>query len=242
MLMSCYLLQISIGTYLRLLKLMPVQHPFAIQITQATVFACCDFIVQLILVCTIGDAHDYSMYLLKYSKIYRCWIVWGHNIHVVIVPSILACAMLGLSAYLYFSLANFDLLPLAMWVVAGGVRLYAVQGEFFNPTLNGTLGVTGLATSMTVNVLVMGLIIFKILRVFREVKTNSNEQMLGVISGSTLRTVMFILIESGTALFSIQLVRLVVYTVLTTNFKSGNAYNAYNLTVGIHEMINVIIR
>ena len=129
-----------------------------------------------------------------------------------------------------------------MWVVAGGVRLYAVQGEFFNPALNGTLGVTGLAASMTVNVLVMGLIIFKILRVFREVKTNSNEQILGVISGSTLRTVMFILIESGTALFSIQLVRLVVYTVLTTNFKSGNAYNAYNLTVGIHEMINVIIR
>ena len=30
-------------------------------------------------------------------KIYRCWIVWGQNIRVVVVPSILAFAFLGLS-------------------------------------------------------------------------------------------------------------------------------------------------
>ena len=54
---------------------------------------------------------------------------------------------------------------------------------------------------MTVNTLMTGLIVFRILKVFQEVKSAS-----GAITGrSTLHHVIFILIESGMALFSIQL-------------------------------------
>ena len=73
---------------------------------------------------------------------------------------------------------------------------------------------------------------------FRQVKTGTaDDQILGVTGGSTLRPIMFILIESGMALFSIQLVRLVVSIVAT-----GPAYNAESLMIPIHEMLNVIIR
>ena len=62
---------------------------------QGTLFACCDMIAQLILVRTTADVH-HLIYSLKPSKIYRCWIVWGRSIRVVIVPSVLVFAFLGL--------------------------------------------------------------------------------------------------------------------------------------------------
>ena len=37
----------------------------------------------------------YASYSSNFSKIYRCWIVWGRNTRVVIVPSVLAVAFLG---------------------------------------------------------------------------------------------------------------------------------------------------
>ena len=90
---------------------------------------------------------------------------------------------------------------------------------------------------MTVNALVTGLIVFRIVKVFQEVKTaTADDQTLGVTGGGTLRRVVFIIIESGMALFSIQLVRLVV-----TNMATTTSYNAYSLILGIHEMLNVIM-
>ena len=69
-----------------------------ISIIQATVGGFCDFLGQCILVrrnhCTYHPS-----YWCKYSKIYRCWIVWGQNIRVVIIPSFLAIAFLGRSSY-----------------------------------------------------------------------------------------------------------------------------------------------
>ena len=59
---------------------------------------------------------------------------------------------------------------------------------------------------MTMNALVTGLIMFRIFKVFQEVKTaTADNQNLGVTGGSTLWCVMSIIIESGMALFSIQL-------------------------------------
>jgi len=58
---------------------------YAITTTQFTLFAFCDFIAQSIL-------------------IYRCWIVWGQNIRVVIVPSILAFAFLATCSGLVFQI------------------------------------------------------------------------------------------------------------------------------------------
>ena len=91
---------------------------------------------------------------------------------------------------------------------------------------------------MTVNALVTGLIVFKIFKVFQEVKTATvDDQNLGVTGGSTLQRVIFIIIESGMALFSIQLTRLVV-TIVSTDA----SYNAFGLVASTHEMLNVIIR
>ena len=100
------------------------------------------------------------------------------------------------------------------------------------------MGVAGLVLSMTVNALVTGLIVFKIFKVFQEVKTaTADDQILGVTSSrSTLPHVVFILIESGMALFSIQLARLVV-----TIVKTDAAQDAYYLINGVHGVLNVIM-
>ena len=61
---------------------------------------------------------------------------------------------------------------------------------------------------------------------------------MGATGGSKLRSIIFVLIESGMALFSIQLARLVV----TIMIAKESAAVAFNFIVGIHEMLNVIIR
>jgi len=108
------------------------------------------------------------------------------------------------------------------------------------------LSITGLVASMAVNALVTGLIVFKILKVFLEVKPTSVERTLGatVTGGTKLQHIIFIIIESGMALFAVQLVRVVltslvgntVYTVLT------GPLVGIKLLVGIHQILNVIIR
>ena len=122
---------------------------------------------------------------------------------------------------------------LAIWIVSG-----IVQAQLFVPAWGNILTMTGLTLSMTVNALVTGLIVLRIFKVFQQVKTGTvDDQISGVTGGGTLQRVIFILIESGMALFSIQLVRIVV-TIVTTDA----AYAALYLIVGIHEMLNVITR
>ena len=112
-----------------------------------------------------------------------------------------------------------------------------IQGQLYTADWGNTLQVAGLALSMTVNALVTGLIVFRVFKVFQEVKTSTaDDQNLGVTGGSTLRRVIFIIIESGMALFLIQLARLVAVIVNT-----DAADDAYNLIAPIHEMLNVII-
>ena len=65
---------------------------------------------------------------------------------------------------------------------------------------------------------------------FREVKD--------VTGGRKLRSVIFIIIESGMALFAIQLVRLVI---AATGLGTDAQNDAYQLIVTIHEMLNVVI-
>ena len=177
-----------------------------------------------------------TIYLIL-QKIYRCWIVWGYNIHVVIVPSFLAFAFLGSLIYLHI-LTNFNILwYLAIWIAAGSAPLSIVQGQVYAAEWTKPLAIAGIALSMTVNALVTGLIVFRIFKVFQEVKTSiADKQILKVTGRSTLRRVIFIIIESGMALFSIQLTRLVAVIVTT-----DAAYNAYYFIVGIHEIFNVIM-
>ena len=70
---------------------------FRLTIIQATASGCCDFLAQCILV-RINLNHFtkyHPFYSFKFLKIYRCWIVWGKNIPVVILPSLLAITYLG---------------------------------------------------------------------------------------------------------------------------------------------------
>ena len=102
---------------------------------------------------------------------------------------------------------------------------------------------------MVVNALVTGLIVFKILnlKVFLEVKATSVDQTLGSLrstGGPRLRYIVFIIIESGMALFVIQLVRLVITSLLELQpGKTPPSLNiAFDIVAVIHQMLNVIIR
>ena len=68
---------------------------FRFTIVQAIVSGGCDFIAQ----CTLVRINHSTTYHLFYSpissKIYRCWIVWGKNIRVAIIPSFLAIIYIG---------------------------------------------------------------------------------------------------------------------------------------------------
>ena len=208
---------------------------YGIGVAEVTVFGCCDFIAQCILVRTANNTPFISF--IYASKIHRCWIVWGRNIRVIIVPSILAFAFLCPSSYLD-PLADRDLLPLGMWMAGNGAG-FIVQNQIDETAWGTKLTLTSLTTSMTVNALVTGLIVFKIFKVFREVKsvTTSEDRSLGITRGNKLRSVTFIIIESGTALFAVQLARVVS----SSQFATGAAYNAFRFIIGIHEMVNVII-
>ena len=72
------------------------------------------------------------------------------------------------------------------------------QGLVFEAPWSATMTLTALAASMAVNTMETGLIVFKILKVFLEVKATSVERTLGSLSsnagGTQLR---HIIIESG---------------------------------------------
>jgi len=169
------------------------------------VFGFCDFIAQSIL-------------------IHRCWIVWGRNIRVVIVPSILAFAYL------------------VMWIATSGA-LFIKQGAINETEWGDILDLTGLTASMTVNALVTGLIVFRIFKVFRQVKsatTSDDEKYLGVTGGNKLRSIIFIIIESGMALFAIQFARLVLQVLISLELSTTAKFDTYQFIVNIHEMLNGI--
>jgi hypothetical protein len=116
---------------------------------------------------------------------------------------------------------------------------FNVEGRFVVSGESNTLAITSLAMSMTVNALVMCLIVFRIFKVLQEVKftTTSDEKSLDINGGIKLWSIMFVIIESGMALFSIQLARVVVSSSLGTTA----AFDAFGIIVGVHELLNVII-
>jgi len=147
--------------------------------------------------------------------IHRCWIVCGRNIHVIIIPSTLAFA------------------NLVMWVASNGAYFIAQNGV--NETVWGVrLALTSLITSMTVNALVTGIIVFRIFRVFREVKS------VRVTGGTKLHSITFIIIESGMALFAIQLARVVITPSLPVLGLRAAGFHALEFIVAIHQMVNGI--
>ena len=91
--------------------------------------------------------------------------------------------------------------------------------------------------SISVNAMATGLIAFRIYKVFKQVKANSVSNLaLNDAPGSALGNVLFMIIESGVILFSIQLIRLVMYSVQTL------ASTGFHLIIPFHVILNVIIR
>ena len=103
---------------------------------------------------------------------------------------------------------------------------------------------------MAVNALVTGLIVFRILKVFLKVNAtlSSVERALDSTGGTTLRYIIFVIIESGMALFAIQLVRAVLsmlpvelhHEVLEIVMAPIIVFS--NLVIGINKMFIVIMR
>ena len=87
---------------------------------------------------------------------------------------------------------------------------------------------------------------FKILKVFLEVKPTSVERELGSLSstgGPKLQHISFIIIVSGMALFAIQLIRVVITSVMESAVQVPISLKvALDFVIVIHDMLNVIIR
>jgi hypothetical protein len=128
-------------------------------------------------------------------------------------------------------------LPLATWLVAtlasSGIK--SEQDEVFVAAWVAMLATTAFVMSMAVNTLVTGLIVFKILKVFLEVKATSVERTLGTTGGTKLRHIIFVIIESGMALLAIQVLRVVI------DFLPTSIPNIDDFLVATNQMLNVII-
>ena len=94
---------------------------------------------------------------------------------------------------------------------------------------------------MAVNTLVTGMIVFRILKVTRAMPSTSVERTLGSTGGNKYRHIMFIIIESGMALFAIQLVRIVLAFRIMSMFQEPLVLAANEIVIVINQMLNVII-
>ena len=98
---------------------------------------------------------------------------------------------------------------------------------------------------MVVNALVTGLIVFRILKVYLEVRPISVDPTLGSLAaearGTKTRHIMFVIIESGMALFVIQLVRVILGIIPLPEVYWSALRAAYDFAVVTNEMLNVII-
>ena len=94
---------------------------------------------------------------------------------------------------------------------------------------------TCLGISLTVNATVTGLIMLRILKVYKEVNLTFRHRTLGNggPAEAKLRSIMLIIVESGMAMLTIQLIR-VVLTILEND--------AFYISVGMNQMFNVIIQ
>ena len=216
-------------------------RPIMIRIgdVQITVDACCDFISQCIIV-RINHSICHPIYSAKIFKdlpLLDCvgskysFRDYSFNLVNHILRSV--------------NLSSFDepitiyRLYLATWLaLAGAPASGSVSFGWWD-----TLELTGLATAMAVNTLVTGLIVFRILKVFKflGVKPTSVERSLGSTSGTKFRHIVFVIIESGMALFAIQLVRVVIYTLPVQAAQLPTYEVAIDFVIAINQMLNVII-
>ena len=93
---------------------------------------------------------------------------------------------------------------------------------------------------MAVNALMTGMIVFKILKA-TGIKPTSVERTLGSTEGNKFRHIMFIIIESGMALFAIQLIRFVLPYISVPKAQVLFLLAAQDFVIVINQILNVII-
>ena len=129
-------------------------------------------------------------------------------------------------------------MPPATWLA------YAFSGNIDNNNdasyWTKTVFITGLAASMAVNTLMTGMIVFRILKA-TGVKPTSIERTLGSTEGNKFRHIMFIIIESGMALFTILLVRFVLAFISVPAEQGPFLLVAADFVIVINQMLNVTI-
>ena len=133
-------------------------------------------------------------------------------------------------------------MPLGIWLAAISTYHIADGSIQVQETLWGDIAaIISVAFSMAVNALVTGLIVYRIFKAFRKVQQSSTsaEKSLGIIGGRNYRSIIFVVIESGMALFAIQLLRVILGIPAFSN--STPIVVALNYIIAIHEMLNVII-
>ena len=133
---------------------------------------------------------------------------------------------------MYHFIADFKSLSLAAWLAFNG-SIFIGPNAVSTTVWGNNVFLTALIISLTVNAIVTALIVFKILKVYWEVRSASEDKTVIVGSGRKFQSVIFIMIESGIAMFAIQLIR-VVFTGLPKKYNLGAI-----LTIGINQMLNV---
>ena len=106
------------------------------------------------------------------------------------------------------------------------------------------LYITSLSVSITVNALVTGMIVFRILKAmeFWGVKPTSVQRTVGSSTGGTkFRHIIFVIIESAMALFAIQLVRVVLSSIPVPPVQVPFIKGVQIIVIFINQMLIVII-
>ena len=130
-------------------------------------------------------------------------------------------------------------MPPATWLAnAFSGNSLVNNGESYS--WQNTVFTTGLAASMAVNALMTGMIVFRILKA-TGVNPTSVERTLGSTEGNKFRHIMFIIIESGMALFAIQLLRIVLVFISVPVEQLPFIEAAQDFVIAINQMLNVII-
>ena len=129
-------------------------------------------------------------------------------------------------------------MPPATWLAdTFSGNAYNNNGASYWPN---AVGLTGLVASTAVNALMTGMIVFRILKA-TGVEPTSVERTLGSTESNKFRHIMFIIIESGMALFAIQLVRIAMGFIPVSVEQLPFLIAASNFVVATNQMLNVII-
>jgi len=134
--------------------------------------------------------------------IYRCWVMWNRKLLLIVLPSLVALTSLATSLTLVVQLSLF-------------------RNDLQNvnpPTWFFPMGVASFSLSLTVNTIVTGLLVLKLVLLHREIRRSLPDS--STHKGYDLLPVISVLIESGMFTFIGQLVWVVLFRLQSPGFNA----------------------